>query len=399
MHRIKPYLSWYASSVFFLTLFLLPLYKPAWFANPLFEKHAFWQGAAQVVLITLTPLATWLALKGNQLEKAERKWAWFLVLCATAVCEVVHYWAVDRGHYLPVQMAADNTAWQLSMHKGIMALDPNYLPHSYRFLPDCIVTVFNWLSGSFELARIAYRLLFDAAMFVAVYRFARVYVSNLFAGGVVVVVTVLYPVSVLKYAGQFVDPASHFSFALCLFCFARNYEPPFGVGLFAGLFAKESVIVMSVSRFFMGSSRLKAIIPTAIYVVVSFAIALGIRLAVNRGHMSYGRISGVDFGHAWDNLKGYREWGLLYLASFGSLLPGTLLGWKLMDRSFHYVCLLVVLSVIVSSVFFSWLAEVRNMVPAFIVLAVVNMRYLESVFASPSAHIAPTGGLDSTARG
>jgi hypothetical protein len=50
-------------------------------------------------------------------------------------------------------VVASNTAWQRAMHRGILALDPGYLPHSYRFLPDCIVELFIWLCGDFEFSR------------------------------------------------------------------------------------------------------------------------------------------------------------------------------------------------------------------------------------------------------
>jgi hypothetical protein len=91
----------------------------------------------------------------------------------------------------------------------------------------------------------------------------------------------------------------------------------------------------------------------------------------------------VDIGHVVRNLGTYEQWTLQYLFSVGVLIPGTILGWRLMPPSFRWTCLLVTLSLVVSSAFFSWLNEVRNLVPAMILMLVVNMRYLESKFGLP----------------
>ena len=68
----------------------------------------------------------------------------------------------------------------------------------------------------------------------------------------------------------------------------------------------------------------------------------------------------------------------LYLATLGVLLPGAALGWRLMDRAFRSTCLLVTIAVVVSSLLFSWLVEVRNLIPALIPLAIVNLKYVET---------------------
>lgn len=389
----RSYFLWYGLGTATVGLLLLPLFEPAWFETPLFANHAFLAGLARLGLLALTPLMAWLATRGEQLVAKERRWVLFLALAAAVVGEAIHFWAIDRGNYHPGTEFADNTAWQLYMHRQILALNPAVLPHCYRFLPDSIVAIFWWLCGSFELSRIAYRLLFDALIFVCAYRCARVYLSDLFAGGVVLALAVLYPVSILNYGGQLTDPASHFSFAICLFCLLRRYEPAFGPNLFAGLLAKESVIVLAACRLFTGASRRRAVILATLYAVVALVLVVGVRLYVNHGAMHYRQISGVGLGHIRTNLAQIDRWGPSYLVTFGALLPGTVLGWRLMDRGFQLTCAVLLVSLFVSSLLFSWLTEVRNYVPAFLLLVIVNLRYLEAILGRAPASVPATGPL------
>jgi len=70
----------------------------------------------------------------------------------------------------------------------------------------------------------------------------------------------------------------------------------------------------------------------------------------------------------------------------GLFVPGAVWGWKWMDNPFRLTCLFVTAGVVVSSAMFSWLSEVRNLVPAIVMLAIVNVtaveRYLQSGQAS-----------------
>lgn len=375
---------WYVLAAVFVAVCLLPIFRPQWFDHSLYKSDLS-HFENQALLFALCPIAAWLALSGERLPWKGKLGAWFFVLCMTTICEVVHYWVTDRGHYFGTSQFADNTAWQVYMHGPILRLEAGALPHSFRFLPDAIVQIFTWFGGDFVAARIAYRILFNALLFVAIFRYARTYVTDLLAGLAVLVVVALYPITILKYAGQFVDPMSDLGFVACLLCLARAYEPGFGPNLFVALFAKEAAIVMAACRAMYGSNRWRSILAAALYACGGMFILLRIRLAVTGGHMEYGKISGVGLDHAIDNLRGYREWILMYVATFGALLPGTILGWKYMDRGFKASAIIIVSAMIVSSTVFSWLSEVRNMVPAFVVLAVVNVVYLERKLLPPPA--------------
>lgn len=379
---IPPVVFWLGGAALLLAFGFTPLLWPQLYDGTIILDRP----TLHVVRVALglgVPLLAWTALRGIDLATRDRSIVFFGCLAAAGVCEVVHYWVVDRGHYFPETQFADNTAWQLYMHRGILALDPGYLPHSYRFLPDCLVRILAALTGDFEYARILYRLAGNSLLFVTVFRLARHYVRTSWACGVVLSVVALYPVSILKYAGQFVDPLSHLSFAACLLFLAERREAGFASSLLVGLFAKESVVVMALCRAFYGRPWWRSATIGALYVALSMAVVAGIRTFVNHGHLAYGQVSGVGPEHVWTNLGKYPEWGPLYLVTLGALLPGTIAGWRLMDRAFQRTTITVVAAVVISSLLFSWLHEVRNLVPAFIVLAIVNARYLSSAWQPP----------------
>jgi hypothetical protein len=216
---------------------------------------------------------------------------------------------------------------------------------------------------------------------------------------VVVLVVMVYPVTIVRYAGQLVDPASHLSFAVCLYALAAGYEPAFGPSLFLGVFAKESVVVMGLCRMFYGASRLRALAATALYFGVGLANVAAIRLIVNHGTFAYNKVSGVEENHILTNWNLYDQWGPLYLVSIGLFIPGAVLGWRYMDRPFKQTALLVTAAMVVSSLIFSWLAEVRNLMPAIFPLAVASMKYVEVRGFGLGANQGTTAATPATTRG
>ncbi len=388
----NSHVGWWTAAGLLVALFLAPIYRPAWFVTPLFAEFPLGQSAMRVLLLVLIPTCGWLAMGGVQLQAGEKRGLLLLALACAFVGEVIHYWVVDHGTYFATIYFADNTAWQRVMHENIVNLSPAHTPHSFRFLPDAIVSVFIWLTGKFVFSRVVYRAIFNVMLFVCIYRFARVYLSTLFSAGVVLVITILYPISILKYAGQFVDPASHLSFALCYFAMARRYDAPFMPSVMVGILCKESIIVMPLCRLLSGPWRRREMLFGALGLTAAVALAFWIRFYVARGNPEY-MIDRVHPGHLWQNLHAYREWMPLYLASIGVLLPGTVLGWRLMDRTFQITCVVIVVAMIVSSARYSWLAELRNLVPAFILMAVVNMRYLEKIYGAPAGSSPATGPI------
>jgi len=70
----------------------------------------------------------------------------------------------------------------------------------------------------------------------------------------------------------------------------------------------------------------------------------------------------------------------MYAVTLGALLPGAIAGWKRMDRSFRATGLVIVAATVGSNLAISLSGEVRNIVPAFIPLVVVNLKCLELFF-------------------
>lgn len=395
MSKLGEYLKWYGLAALVLAIALTQVAWPHYFAGSR-RMPALAILAIKGDLLFLTPLASWLALRSLKADQRERTLVWAVSIFAACYCEVAHFWIADQGHLFST--IPNNTSWQVWVQNGVLSLNRDFIPHSYRFLPNCIVALFQWLCGSFEFSRTAYRLLFNALLWVMIFRYARTYLTAVSAFAVQLVILLLYPLTILQYAGQLTDPASHLSFVVCLYCLAAKFEPGFGPGLILGIFAKESVIVMGLCRLFYGRSRRRAAEAALVYLLIGLAVILCIRRFVLHGAVNYGSISGVDRGHIIVNLRSYTLWLPTYLVTLGALLPGAVLGWRLMDGSFRITCLLITVAVIVSSLVFSWLGEVRNLLPAFVPLAVVNLKYLEKVLrpadqAQPSASRPLTAAL------
>ena len=370
MSHLKPFLLWYGGAAAILAIGFARVLQPEWFMGPppMVPGQIFW-----VVAV----VAPWLVLKGAAASRREQAVLTAIVVASAAFSNHVHYIVVELGHFFPVSQFKDNTAWQYYMHRGILALSAAYIPHSYRFLPDALIGVMEWATGSFEGARLANALIFYGLLYAFTFRLARVYLSTVGSIAVIVLVLVVYPVTSSWYAGQPIDPMSHLSFVVCMWALASGQEAPFGASLIAGCFAKESVLIVAPCRAFYGERRVRAVLLAILYSVLTLAAIAAIRLIVNGGTFSYGGVSGVEPGFFATNFAEYREWVPQYVFSLGIFVPGAVWGWKWMDRSFRLTCLVVTAGVVISSAMFSWLTEVRNLVPAVVMFAIVNVKAVE----------------------
>lgn len=376
----RHYVGWYLSVLLFGGLCALPMIWPGSFSRPLISH----EGLRLVVKWSLLLIPVLFVTGAIWTEPLGRRGRLAIILVALAgacLCENIHYWYVDKGHYLPPSEMENNTAWQWWMHGGILRGYRGFTPHSYRFLTDNIVALLHGVGGEFAFGRIIYRITANATLLVVLFRYARTYMSAAAAAGCMLVFVAIYPSTIQHYAGQFVDPASHLTFVLCLFCLARRYEPPFGPALFLGVYAKESIIIMALPRAFRDRLTPRSVLIAAGYLVIAVVLAAIIRIRLSEGRGAFTELSGVPFGHVWVNIAAwYRHWVPLYLLTIGILVPGAVLGWRLMDRPFQWTCVLLVLAMVGSSALFSWMTEVRNLVPALFPLIVVNLRYAEEVF-------------------
>jgi hypothetical protein len=369
-------LFWYPLALILISICFVQLRWPAYFAVPLFTGYGA-ELSMTVLLFSLSPMACWAAMARSADDARTRALVIAVSLFATGFCEVMHHHIVDLGRY--DNAFSDNMAWQLHLHQAVLRLDRlGATPHSYRFLPDCIVAFFQWLCGSFNVARVAYRFLANSLLFVVIYRYGRLYLTPVFAAAAILVVAFLYPVTILRYAGQFTDPASHLSFAACLYCLAAGIESGFQSSLFIGVLAKESVAVMAICRAFYGKNRLKSALAAALYLVAAIAIVLAIRFYVNRGPiaLAYTSISGTGANQLLNNLIAWREWWAMYAVTLGALVPGAIAGWKHMDKAFRATCIVIAVATLGANLAVSLFWEERNIVPLFIPLAVINLKYL-----------------------
>ncbi|PTX91224.1 hypothetical protein DB354_21570 [Opitutus sp. ER46] len=304
------------------------------------------------------------------------------LFCA-AYAEVLHTWIVDRANFDP--NFHTNAEWQWNLHNAIMGLERWCAPHVFRFLPDCIVSFNFWLTGDREWSIHVFRFGANTALFAMILRYARVYLSVVWSFGPMLVVAMLYPVTILRYNGQFTDPLAHFSLVAGLFFLARRHEPGFFAAFFAGILAKESINLLAPCRCFHGNWR-RSFLLGFIYLAAGLALTVAVRRYIQGPiPVAYTSISGTGARQVFGNWGARGIWWPMYAVTIGALLPGAVAGWRHIDAAFRATCVTVVLGTIASNLFISLMWEVRNVVPAFIPLAILNFRYLETVLARGTA--------------
>ena len=96
------------------------------------------------------------------------------------------------------------------------SLSPEYLPHSFRFLPNSYRAMDAALAGDqFTDARDLYRLIFGLLVYYAIYRYARLFTNYANALFSMFIVATIYPVSFRALCRAVDDdPMSHLSFLL-----------------------------------------------------------------------------------------------------------------------------------------------------------------------------------------
>lgn len=258
---------------------------------------------------------------------------------------------------------------------GVIALSPGLAPHSYRFLPNGIVLWMQLCRINFAAARDIYRLIFGLLLFYAIYRYARLYTDYL--GGILTLflVAAVFPISFEAYAGQLTDPLSHLSFVLA-FIFLETGDFEFLLStLLIGCLAKETVLALSgYYVLFCRSDRRYTI--KAVGICVASAVAYyGVRLLVLHGSMEYRQISGVPLTHVIDNLRS-PGWPVATLALLGGYATFLVLGWRETPLALKRLALYLIPVLLISNLFFGWLHETRNYMPAVFVLAVIAARYI-----------------------
>ena len=298
-----------------------------------------------------------------------------LLLCFVLAFTVnyLHYSWVDRGQYF---RGTPNLDWQINMHTGVLDLRPDNPPHSYRFLPNSFVRLFEQVTGDFAIARDSYRNLFGVLFFYAYYRFARLFLRHGGSLFCLALLAVIMPVSFRYYAGQLTDPMSHLSFVLA-FLFVETQQ--FAYLLLAvtiGCLAKETIAAMSGYYVLFRWRDQSFVIKAVMLFFSALGVCLLARMWVLHGVPAYQQISGTGFEQATRNLKNYSEWvpGFFYTA--GIFIPFAIVGWSKSPWALRSLAVYWFPVLLISGLFFSWLRESRNFVPLAMILAVLAVYYL-----------------------
>ncbi len=295
----------------------------------------------------------------------------FSVFLLTSVVNNLHNFNVDRvSNLFPY---ATNEVWQEQLQNNVVNLAPGVAPHSYRFLPNGIVRWIEMGHVRFRVAADIYRLLSGLLLFYAIYRYARLYTS--FVGGILVMlfVSVLYPVSFERYAGQLTDPLSHLSFVLGFVFLETEDFPCLLTTLLLGSLAKETVLALSGYYVLFCRNQKHYGMKAGTLCAAALASYFGVRFFVLHGTMAYQQVSGVNADHILLNWQD-PPWPALFLLTACAYLPFLALNWKRTPISLKRMYFYLLPVLFASSLFFSWLAETRNFMPVVFVLAVVAAR-------------------------
>ena len=299
----------------------------------------------------------------------------FMVFLVTSFVNELHNLNVDK---VSLFNYTTNEGWQQELQKNVINLLPAVAPHSYRFLPNGIVRWLELCHVRFAVARDIYRLIAGLLLFYALYRYARFFTS--YAGGLLAMLlaAVVYPITFSQYAGQLTDPLSHLSFVLA-FIFLETEDYPFLLTtLLVGSLAKETVLALAGYYVLFCRKQRHYAIKAIVLCAASLGSYFGVRMFVLHGMMQYGQISGVSSHQMLDNLKD-PTWRILMLVTVCSYIPFLVFSWKQTPVSLKKMSCYLLPVLLLSSLFFSWLRETRNYVPAIFVLAVVTGRFLSRI--------------------
>ncbi|MFC1496059.1 hypothetical protein ACFL52_01440 [Candidatus Margulisiibacteriota bacterium] len=290
----------------------------------------------------------------------------------------IHISLVDVNHQ----------AWQLKQFVDIIN-QRGEIPHQYRFVPVGIIWWFVALSGKYLFASFIFRLIFQYAFLVAFYKLCQKYCSPLLSGVAILIYATLYPLSILYYKGQIIDPLFHFLFAAALiFCIKKDLVALFAI-IILGVFVKESIILV-VPLYFLLNRKSKGSLAGATGLVLA-GVVVAVLIRMNFGYdLSMARINGVPQLMIFSNLgiPGSKvekvvnnlEIFIRYFhpALFIFLWQGIIIYFrKKIPQGVFYAALFLSISIFVTNSFFGWNYESRNFVPALIFLLPVAISALD----------------------
>jgi hypothetical protein len=318
----------------------------------------------------------------RQTERGSLGEALILAAMLTLVVNALHFTMVDAFNgvrYFGPDYA--NVWWQELTQQQVLQLSPSSLPHSYRFLPNGFVRLYEMILGDFPTARDAYRNLFGLLLFYALYRYARLYVGHV--GGLLtqLLFAVVYPISFRYYAGQLTDPMSHLAFVLAFIFLEKERFWLLLLTMLIGSLAKETLLALMGYYALVHCRERTYWLKIIILAGSGLAIYLGVRAWVLHGVPGYANISGVEPNHIVENWE-EESWPPQLFLTVGPLIPFGALAWPRAPRALRWLAVYLAVVLFVSSLVFSWLRETRNFMPLAAVLAVMSALRLTGGFTT-----------------
>jgi hypothetical protein len=358
-----------------LLVCLTPMIFPQFF----YPNASGYPFAFKIALLMVPVSLVYMSYRLNAGISGSRNIMIILLLAAVSALLVdVHRMYIDVPSNVSCQYWQDatNDEWQHLIHERILALDPNAIPHVYRFLPDSMVELFRYLTDDYSFARLLYRETFMFLFLYAVYYYARLFSRHEAALLTVLLYAVVYHISIRYYAGQLSDPLSHLTFVLSFIFLELDLFAYFALSVLIGLLAKESILVMAAYYLLVHRHHRNGLLKGVAFLAVGTGLVAGIRLYVVPG-FEYKDISGAGtVGFVIDNLRYYQKWINQIFFTVGIFVPFVVLSWRKSAVPVRRLVVFLLPVLLLSNAVFSWFGETRNLIPAVIPMALMTAGYL-----------------------
>lgn len=376
LSRPKPHIRVMVILSLLLLISLVPLFNYDFFVTPLPGGNLLFK-----ILLLGMPLT---ALAGCYridlgLTAQEKRTLFILLAGLGALLVDIHLVYIDNPSHLSCQLFSDitNAEWQRIMHDGIMRLRPGAIPHSYRFLPDSLVSLLTFLTGDFDYAKLIYRETCMFLLLFAIYYYGRLYCSHTVAIVTVMFYAVIYQISLREYAGQLTDPLSHLSFVLSFIFIELDMFVMLMPTILFGIMAKETIVVMALYSCLNKLFRRESPFASLLLLVAGLVLIAAIRWYVipdfkPENINSLG--SPVDIIKA--NFFTYYIWWRHLLFTAGIFIPFVLMGWRQTDQRLKQLVMYLLPVLIVAHFCIGFIKETRNLVPVLIPMALITANYL-----------------------
>jgi hypothetical protein len=351
---------------------LLSETSPVTFVEPARAAVAPW------LALTILALGVTVAIVGLHLLVDPRSG---LHTAGTSLLLLLTAAAMTGWHFLAVDQFSEGQqrGWYLDILNGRSAP-----PHQFRPLPYGFTRGLEHLTGEWHSACLLCRWFFTYLFLWAAHQFGLRFLAPRRAWYVVAAMVLLYPFSIAYYGGQLTDPLSHALFVLGMLYIVEDRVVALAAALALGVAAKETALVL-VPAYFLCHWRqgIPAFWKSAFLAAAGAAAFLACRIPFG-WRPSNRSLNGLDALMIGTNL-GIGEplalttvplvmnyvHPLLFTLPF---LPFIARGWRLLDASLRVLCLVLVPTVLLSSLCFSWLYESRNYLPLVPLLATAALR-------------------------